>query len=383
MRKEKIGNRKVVILIESFRLGGAERQAYLLARNLNLLGKEVEVWSIRKDLGIVGEMLDADNITWKVNNIRVKSRTRKLSWKFTLILDLVSFILKLKINGVHSIIPFTYYPNIVTGLTAKFTKSKLVLWNQRDEGRFFNGLKLENTALRNVTYFISNSSQGEEFLKNRIPGIKVIKIFNGIQNSTPQNNSEHWYKQLGIESLDKERVHLSLMIANLHYKKDHITLLKAWKIISSQRSEAVLLLAGRKDGAYKDLANYVKENNLQDNVCLLGAVNDINGLLQICNLVVFSSENEGCPNGVLEGMAKGLPVVATDIPGIRDAVGTDYKFLFPPKDYIVFAENIIHFIDDPEFSKTVGYHLKYRIDTYFSVEKMVQSYLHIIQRLQK
>src|SRR2546426_8921983 len=84
-----------------------------------------------------------------------------------------------------------------------------------------------------------------------------------------------------------------------------------------------------------------RELNLGRSVRFLGPVDDVPGLLSAVDLAVLSSTSEGCPNAVLECMASGLPVVATDIPGIRKAVGpSGYNYLAPPDDARSFAERI-------------------------------------------
>ena len=69
----------------------------------------------------------------------------------------------------------------------------------------------------------------------------------------------------------------------------------------------------------------IQELKIVSSVRLVGEVPDLANLLGALDLGVFSSRFEGCPNGVLECMAAGLPVVATDIPGIIEAVGSDMK----------------------------------------------------------
>ena len=85
-----------------------------------------------------------------------------------------------------------------------------------------------------------------------------------------------------------------------------------------------LTLAG--DGPERDaLARQAAEAGLSGQICFLGAVapSQIPAVLAAADLFVFTSHSEGRPNAVIEAMASGLPVIASDIPGTRDIVRHD------------------------------------------------------------
>jgi glycosyltransferase involved in cell wall biosynthesis len=110
---------------------------------------------------------------------------------------------------------------------------------------------------------------------------------------------------------------------------------------------------------------------LDDTVRFLGKVDDIAGLLSAVDLCIHSSKTEGCPNGVLEAMAAGLPVIGTDIPGIREAVGeAGNGFLVPVGDHQRMADAIARLVGDPELCVRYGEVLKKRIDEEFSLDQM-------------
>jgi glycosyltransferase involved in cell wall biosynthesis len=131
------------------------------------------------------------------------------------------------------------------------------------------------------------------------------------------------------------------------------------------------MLAGRFDNMYGSLRALAVNLGIQDNVRFLGQVADISILLGAIDLGVFSSRFEGCPNGVLECMAAGLAVVATDIPGIREAVGPSvYRFLVPPGDAEALANKIIELAADPCLRAELGKLNAHRAREVFSLERM-------------
>jgi glycosyltransferase involved in cell wall biosynthesis len=80
-----------------------------------------------------------------------------------------------------------------------------------------------------------------------------------------------------------------------------------------------LVLVG--EGAYRPtVERLIAELNLEGRVLLLGERQDVPRLLKAADLFLFPSRTEGLPNALLEAMAAGLPIVATDVPGCRDLI---------------------------------------------------------------
>ena len=126
----------------------------------------------------------------------------------------------------------------------------------------------------------------------------------------------------------------------------------------------------------KALADELK---IADHIYFLGSVKDITGLLSAVDFAVFSSINEGIPNGVLEPMAAGLAVTGTDIPGIRVALGDSMTiWLCPPNDKAFLAENILILAKSSNLRDSIGRLNIERVQKVFSVENMCQLTCNII-----
>jgi glycosyltransferase involved in cell wall biosynthesis len=219
------------------------------------------------------------------------------------------------------LLPYTLTPNVVCGLIWQNTGARSCVWNQRDEGLLPLADSQEALAARQTPLFISNSAAGARFLtaKLGIDPAKVNVIPNGVALAAPELDRRAWRERLAVD----DRCFVACMVANLHANKDHATLLRAWRDVMSklQGREALLVLAGRRDGAYESLASLTTELKIDDSVRFVGPVSDVSGLLSAVDVSVFSSRSEGCPNAVLESMAAGLPVAGSDIEGIREVVG--------------------------------------------------------------
>jgi glycosyltransferase involved in cell wall biosynthesis len=177
---------------------------------------------------------------------------------------------------------------------------------------------------------------------------------------------------------------VALMLGSLGETKDHDTLLRAWGgVVGALRStdrDAVLLLAGK---AYEEQRLKVLAFDLgmdRRSVRFLGFVDDVAGLIGAADIGVFSSNGEGCPNGVLECMAGGLPVVATDLPGIREAVGaTGLPLLVPRGDPSAFAQRVLELIDHPEKARSFGTASRERIENAFSPAQMCAQMVPLLE----
>jgi glycosyltransferase involved in cell wall biosynthesis len=139
-----------------------------------------------------------------------------------------------------------------------------------------------------------------------------------------------------------------------------------------------LILVGKEGSAYPAILQFIDENGLKDFVKIAGQVSDVYAFLNSCHLAVFSSVKEGLPNGVLECMAVGLPVVATRITGTLEALGDDYPFLAEPKNPDDFAHLVSLLIHDPKLREETGKKNRKRAEQLFGINRMVNEYLQTI-----
>ena len=93
----------------------------------------------------------------------------------------------------------------------------------------------------------------------------------------------------------------------------------------------------------------------------------------------MSSVKEGLPNGILECMAVGLPVVATKINGSIEALGVNSSFLVKPHDANDLALKLLQLINDIELRKHTGLSNRERIKDYFGMDKMINNYISVLK----
>lgn len=361
---------RIVLIFDGCELGGAERQGLLLA---SFLKKEhhadVHVWGLgAQGEGRVTELCAEYGIPW---------RGVSFDWsnnRMDRLLELVRFAIRLRRQRAAILLPYTLRPNVVCGLSWRLSGARKCIWNQRDEGLGLNNGFWHRMSVRLTKQFVSNSAGGQAALRRLygLAGSEVEVIHNGISLPSPVFSRQAWRERLGITG----KSFIVTMAANLSANKDHATLLRAWRNLSSALGETampapLLLLAGRFDPQAQEIKRIAADLDLENNMRFLGKVDDIAGLFAASDLCVHSSVSEGLPNGILEAMAAGLPVVATDIPGVREAVGPDnHKYLAEAGNADDLMGKIRVFWDSPRLCQEVGRRNEQRVLRSFDPARM-------------
>ena len=363
-------------MLFNLELGGAERQALILARHLVEQEKaEVEVWGFNKP-GPVAQSCERIGVPWRVVPYPFKSgRVARFA-------GLARVARRLRRARPDILLPYTFVPNVICGLIWRWTGAQACVWNQRDEGVTPFISEWARSASQRTPMFVSNSRAGERFLTDRLkvdPG-RVRVIENGIEQLSVAGHRSSWRARLEIA----DDSFVACMVANLHDNKDHRTLLRAWRRVveGCNGRKAVLVLAGRHDGAYESLVSLSRELDLNGHVRFAGQVSDVPGLLSAADVGVFSSVTEGCPNGVLESMAAGLAVAGTDIEGIRSVIApAGLEFLAPPQDYEALAGAILKLEKDSDLRVTIGAENQQRVKEKYSAARMCEETVAVLKEL--
>lgn len=119
----------------------------------------------------------------------------------------------------------------------------------------------------------------------------------------------------------------------------------------------------------KDIQQWIQGKEIS-NVCLLGQVKDVYGLLQNCDIFVLPTYYEAISLSILEAMACGLPVVASRVGGIPEVVKDGVTgFLVTPKDVSQLRKRLERLIEDEKLRAEMGQEGRERVMTFFSIEK--------------
>jgi glycosyltransferase involved in cell wall biosynthesis len=199
----------------------------------------------------------------------------------------------------------------------------------------------------------------------------------------PTSNIFQVYNCLKIEKFinkhsSQNSSRIAIMVGNLEPKKNHITLLKAWKKVIIKIPKANLWIVG--DGSMRNrLEEYCKENHLENNVIFWGARQDVPELLWKSKAFVFPSLSEGFGTVLIEALAARLNIVASDIPACKEILKNGkYGTIVNVDDIDAFSNAIINALLNPIAEDTIfEENLNYLNN--FSPENMVNSYLEIVK----
>jgi glycosyltransferase involved in cell wall biosynthesis len=163
-------------------------------------------------------------------------------------------------------------------------------------------------------------------------------------------------------------------MARLFPQKRHDIFMKAAAIISQAVPDTRFAIVG--DGPLRShLETMSQELGLDGKAFFLGEQQEVGAYLSAFDVAVLTSETEGCSNSLLEAMALGKPVVATDVGGNQELVShgeTGLLVRSGSAESVAWA--VIDLIRNPEVAKTMGNKGKEKILNQFSSEKMVHQY---------
>lgn len=139
------------------------------------------------------------------------------------------------------------------------------------------------------------------------------------------------------------------------YQKGQVHLLRAVARLVPEHPEILLLVAGRRGHVSGDLEAEVDRLGLGRHVRLLGHRDDVPELLAAADAFALPSLFEGYPGAAVEAMALGLPVVAADIPPVREVVEPERSaLLVPPAAPEPLAAALHHLLADPATARRLG-----------------------------
>jgi glycosyltransferase involved in cell wall biosynthesis len=183
-------------------------------------------------------------------------------------------------------------------------------------------------------------------------------------------------RRLGVAAEDP----ILIYTAREHPVKDHITLLEATARLRRSHPRLRLLLAGPPGTATPAIDDAVARLDLSGTVLRLGQRDDVADLLSASDLFVSTSVSEGLPGAISEAMGAGVPVVAVDNPGVREALGAEHPGLVAQSDIPALAERIDRFLTDDALRAALSQEGRDRFTSLFEVEANLWRYSRLYQQ---
>jgi glycosyltransferase involved in cell wall biosynthesis len=249
-----------------------------------------------------------------------------------------------------------------------------------DPWKRWHELAIDRYLARRTARIVTNSTGVRDFyVAQGLPGDKFVIIPNGIAPFPvePVAARQELLAELGLPA----GARLIGAVNRLWPQKRIKDLIWAADLLKVIRDDVHLLIIG--DGPQRwRLERYRGQCLIADRVHFLGERHDVPRLLPHCDCLWLASSYEGQSNAIMEAMAAGVPVVATDIPGNRDLVVPERTgYLVPVGDRAGFARWTNLLLNDPALARRTGAAGRERIVTEFSVERMVARYAELYEEL--
>jgi glycosyltransferase involved in cell wall biosynthesis len=367
----------VLTLTDAIGDGGAERVALELAAG-------ADPTRFRRSLCVTRPPFDVPSSAAAVNYERLvdegigllvlnrRGRFDVRSWR-----RLVSYVRSQRVDVIHA---HKFGSNVWAALLGRALRVPVVIAHEHTWS--FEGERLRRLLDRwvvarfsDAVIAVSEADRSRMISTVKMPSSRVVLIPNGI--SWPADSDPHVVRnELGI---DPDAPVLA-MTAVLRPQKAIDVILGAMAILGRTYPNVRLLLVG--PGESRDLRAAAARLGVADAVSFMGPRRDVADVLAGANVGVLSSDFEGSPLAVLEYMAAGLPVVATDVGGLPQMVQHGSTgFLVPPRDPGALAASVGRLLDDPVLARSMGERGRARQQRDFSTETMVKHVSDLYERL--
>ena len=170
-------------------------------------------------------------------------------------------------------------------------------------------------------------------------------------------------------------------VGRLNGEKDYPNMLRAAQILLKQRPDLYFVIAGKGE-LEPELKALAAELGVAQRVIFMGHFHDVRKVFELMDLYVLSSTREGLPNTVLEAMAMGVPIVSTDVDGVKEAVSDQREaFLVPAQDSVKLAEGIARMLDDRELRERLARDARAKVETDFSFAHRTRTIENLYRKL--
>lgn len=277
---------------------------------------------------------------WRPNGLRQIRRLRR-------------YINEQAIDIVHTFVPKA---TIVGVLAAKGSRAKAVVSSRRNMGYWYTPfhLRLFRYLNRYSTRVLANSERVKQLVveAERLSPEKVVVLYNGVDLDRygPGCGDPSMAESIGVPA----RATVVGIVANYRPVKDLELFLRAARGVAAEAPEAVFLLVGR--GPLRDeLGRLAGQLGIGGKVLFSDGRGEALDYLRRVSIGCLSSQSEGFSNAILEYMAAGLPVVATDVGGNAEAIQDGVTgFLVRGRDPEAFARPILELLRNPARREEMG-----------------------------
>lgn len=351
---------------DSFK-GGAPRSLFEIITNVDR----------RKIMPFFASIHDGE-LAKQIKKLDVKFHKIPNGYKFHPLLttpsfcSLVNFINEQSIDLIHN---NQCGDAFYSWMPAKFTKTPMII-HHRDPSFYRSSKFLLNIAEKNIAI---SSWQNEHNLDNK--GIVIHNAIDVTKFSTHKRSDSKY-------GTTNNNIVIGLIGRITYDKAQDVFIIAAAKVLKKHQNVHFLIVGDDTDKYYSQyihtLKNLVSDLNLEKKVSFTGYVPNGYEILPYFDVSVVPSRREPFGRTIIESMACGKPVVATNVWGALDIVTPETGILIPPDDPKALANSIVKLIELPELRMEMGKAGRKRAEEHFSInimlQKLYQAYYSLLGR---
>lgn len=372
----------ILFLIGSMREGGAEGQVVHLMRGLRERGWRVGLMLLHYEGARLAEVEDDGFDVYPVCLPRFRPRWNPLPW-----IQLAgcyfrsrSYIRSFRPGIFHCWLFWAHLWGrlIVPGKT-RFITSRRQMFS--DKGKAGILTTVENWINRRADLIIGNSTAVLESVGENEANLdgKLALVYNGIDVSAIDRCGSVDLRKKFPPLADADLI--GVTVANLMAYKGYTTLLKAIARLRRRHGVVKFLFIG-SGPMEKELRFRAHRLGISDSVVFAGTRRNVPAYIKGADFAVHPSHDEGFSNAILEYMACGKPIVATDVGGTREALaGGRAGLLVPPGKASLLKQKISIIIKDEKTRSALGREAYIRVRREYSLEQMIDKHVDLYSQL--
>lgn len=379
-------HKKILFVIGSLNIGGAERHLSVLLPKLKEQGFEVRLCLLTGE-GFFASQLREGGIEISAPHIPegTSGFLAKILKLFSAVYRLIKIEWGWRPDVVHYFLPEAY---VFGGLCAMATPSTVRIMSRRSMNDYQLRkpmlAKIEQQLHKRMNCILCNADRlKEELIMEGVDAEQIQVIYNGLPD-IPQTlelkDKENLSRDLG---LSKNTVIIGC-VANLIPYKGHEVILRSFAALQERLDvEMDLLLIGRDDGLSVVLQEIVQDLGIERSVHMLGQRKDVQNLLQIMDVFVFlPTGNEGLSNAILEAQRCGLPVIASDVGGNSEIINHgECGYIVPPYNIDETVTYLEEIVVSQEKRTRFGSAARTNFLNSFHIDKCVTDYVNLYDSL--
>lgn len=307
-----MNKRTIIRVITWLPLGGIERRLAAVAPMLRDAGWNVRVVCVREEGPLAAGLRDAGI---PVDVISLRSRLSPGG-----IRQLARYFRRHNASIVHAHMYRSYIPS---SIAAQMARTPVMFGQIHNVDSWDNGRQALTDRLlsrfRSGTFVVSRKVQDDACARLRISRERLPILYNGIDigKFLPDDElGEKTRRTLGIAS---GKV-VFVVPARLHPQKNPGGVIAAAGRLAQRHKDRFVLLFAGEGKLREEIQRKIEKHSLGKEVRLLGARDDMKALYNAADAVVLSSFKEGFSNAIVEGLACGRPVIASDVGGNAEAI---------------------------------------------------------------